>query len=178
MKFSNMFSFISNKTLSIILLILCILVALVFSNMNLFRPTPNVEGLMTLGDASAVAALIAQKENVMWDQLTKEFKDPRILAILSDPSSPSTQFGKLRTSLKSPDAIKDLTDVNLILSQGYKELLRTLIEQYGTNVDINPTLTQGCDGAESCVINTKKAVEAVLSSAGGGGGGAGGGLGL
>jgi len=171
-----MFNF-SNKTLSIILLILCILVALVFSNMNLFTPMSNVEGLMTLGDAAAVSALIAEKENKMWSTLKDQFQGkPNILAILADPSSPSTQFGKLRTTLKSPEAIKDITEINLILSQGYKDLLNALITQYGTNVDINPTLTQGCDGAESCVINTKKAVDAVLTSAGGGGGG--GGLGL
>jgi hypothetical protein len=177
MKFSNMFNF-SNKTLSIILLILCILVALVFSNMNLFTPMSNVEGLMTLGDAAAVSALIADKEKELWGKLTDDFKDnPNVLAILADPSSPSTQFGKLRTNLKSPDAIKDLTKINLILSRGYKEVLSTLLTQYGTNVDINPTLTQGCDGAESCIVNTKKAVDAVLTSAGGGGGGVGG-LGL
>lgn len=175
MKFSNMFSF-SNKTLSIILLILCILVALVFSNMSLFNETPPVEGMMTLGDAAGVSALIVDAETKMWNDLVDTIKDPKIQGYLGEPSSPSTQFAKLRSNLKSPEELRFLTDINIRLSKGYKDLLSKLIQQYGTNVDINPTLTQGCDGAESCVVNTKKAVDAILSSASGGGGG--GGLGL
>lgn len=174
MKFSNMFRFISNKGLSIILLILCILVALVFSNMTLFNQAP-VEGMLSLGDAKAISLLIKEKEDAIQAKLIADNASvPKVINVFAEQSTTSNKFAKLRSDLLSDPTT--LNKINLEINKGYAEIYKSLMSNYGTNVDVIPSLTQGCNGDESCVTNTKTMVDGILAGAGGGGGG--GGLGL
>jgi hypothetical protein len=175
MKFSNMFSFISNRTLSIILLILCILVALAFSNMTLFKQTPNIEGMLSLGDAKAISLLIKEKEDAIQKKILASNNQPKISNVFASQSSTSNKFAKLRADLATDP--ETLTAINLIINDGYSEIYKSLMTNYGTNVDVIPSLTQGCNGDEACVTNTKTMADSVLANASGGGG-SGGGLGL
>jgi hypothetical protein len=168
MKFSNMFSFISNRTLSIILLILCILVALAFSNMTLFNPTPKVEGMLSLGDANAITLLIKKREDAIQKQIINTFDQPMVIDVLSSQGKTSDKFATLRSRLVSNPAT--LNKINLIINDGYAEIYKSLMENYGTNLDVIPSLTQGCNGDEACVLNTKLMAESISSGSGGAGG--------
>ena len=171
MKFQNIVGFTQYKNMSVFLLILCIFVALVFSNIpfiaNWFNPK-NAEGMMTYGDAASIMRIIEDGETSIWQKLVQTYSDPvkydTISGILSDGTSATSQFSKIRTQLQVNPNPPVLSDINLTISKGYKDILKTLMTSYGTNVEINPSLTQGCDGAESCIINTKAAASSQSAS--------------
>lgn len=201
MKFNNLSGFFSYKVVSVILFILCILIALAFSNTSYFdNDTSTKEGLLTLGDAVIISSIIRDSENAIWKELVDNYKDqtkyPTINGILAESSSPSSQFAKLRSALKpsasssitSPPVpgitpkptttfsgsateteTKELSNINFIISTGYKAMLQRLMKDFGTNVDVNASFTQGCDGAEACVTNTKVVVDSQMSGMGAGG---------
>lgn len=174
MKFNNLSGFFSYKVVSMILLVLCILIALAFSNMSQFGgESPLKEGLLTLGDAVAISSMIKNSENVIWQSLVDAYKNdinPEVTSILAESSSPSTQFGKLRSKLTKESDRAILSAINLQISQGYKAIYQKLLKDFGTNIDANPSFTQGCDGAESCVINAKTMADTQMASMGSGGG--------
>ena len=199
MKFNNLSGFFSYKVVSVILFILCILIALAFSNTSYFdNDTSTKEGLLTLGDAVIISSIIQDSENAIWQALIAKYGDqskyPTINGILAESSSPSSQFAKIRSALKTSRSstagplpvvgvtpttpgtgpaldteTKELSNINFIISTGYKAMLQRLMKDFGTNVDVNSSFTQGCDGAEACVTNTKVAVDAQMSGMGLGG---------